>query len=598
MTESASVQGEIKRLESAGDYLQAYDRARQAIKSAPGDRHLHYLAVRSLARSGAARQAIDLYGRFQLGERDDLDCLALRGRLEKDLALGLAGPARTAHLRKAAALYEQIHRRLGGYYPAINAATLYLLAGEKRRAHGYAQETLAYCARDAEKGELDDYYRIASEAEAHLVLGETIEAMHSLHKLASISRDDLAARASTRRQLRLILDAENLNDSILDPLTPPDVIHYTGHAIGPGGLSAGAEAPLAHAIAAALSEGRIGIAYGSLAAGSDILFAEQCLARRIELHLVFPFGVTEFKSVAVRPAGDSWVARFNAILPHAASTTFATESDHLGDDSLFAYCGELAMGKAILRGRYIDAKVAQIAVWDGRPGDSGVAADVARWRSGRHESRVIQVNAKGGDRGGAPAAPRRLRELRPLMFGDTVGFSRLGERLLQQYRKSFFGTIAATLTSYGNEVLTKNSWGDAVYLVMADAARAARCALDMQRRLAALDHVALGFEHPLKLRLSLHYGPIFPGIDELTGASTYFGREVTFAARMEPVTPPGEVYATEELASQLALSGETAVAADYVGTVELAKQYGTAPMYLLRRAQTAEDSDINETRST
>lgn len=589
MTEPAAVLREIKRLESAGDYLQAYDRARQAIKASPGDVRLRYLAVRSLARSGATRQASELYRQFDLGRHDDIDCLALHGRLEKDLALGLAGEARTRRLRKTAEIYEQVHRRLGGYYPAINAATLYLLAGERRRAEGYAKEALAYCARDAEKGELDDYYRVASEAEAHLVLGETLEAMRALHKLASISRDDLAARAGTRRQLRLILDFENWNDSILDPLTPPEVIHFTGHRIGSGGIAASAESSMARGIAAALAQGRIGVAYGSLAAGADLIFAEECLRRKIELHLVFPFGIEEFKAVAVRPAGREWAARFDAAVPGAASVTFATESDYLGDESLFAYCGELAMGKAILRGRYIDAKVAQIAAWDGRPAESGVAADVARWRTGGHTSRIVAVDAAVRDRTPDATAPRRIRELRPLMFGDTVGFSRLKDGMLRQYRKIFFGSIAETLKSYGDDVLSANSWGDAIYLVMAEASRAARCAIDMQETLGAVDFTAHGFDRPLKLRMSLHYGPVFPGADELTGANTYFGKEVTFAARMEPVTPPGEVYATEELASQLALSGEAAVAADYVGTVELAKQYGTAPMYLLRRARAASE---------
>jgi len=588
MTEPLTAQQEIKRLESAGDYLQAYDRARQAIKADPGDVRHKYIAVRSLARSGAARQALDLYAQFELGKIDDIDYLALRGRLEKDLALGLSGPIRLRRLRKAAEIYEQVHRRMGGYYPAINAATLNLLAGDTRRAEAYAKEALAYCTRDADKGELDDYYRIASQAEAHLVLGETIEAMQALHKLASISRDDLAARAGTRRQLRLILDAQNLNDSILDPLTPPEVIHYTGHPIGPGELVADAETSVARAIAREFDRGRTGVAFGSLAAGSDLLIAEECLKRGIELNLVFPFDIEEFKVVAVRPAGRNWLTRFDDALARAASVTFATESDFLADDSLFVYCAELAMGKAILRGRYVDAKVAQIAVWDGRPGDTGAAADVARWRAGGHESRIVAVDAAARIAPEHSQPPRHIRELRPLMFGDTAGFSRLREAMLRQYRKLFFGSIAATLNAYGEDVLAANSWGDAIYLVMSDAARAARCAIDIQDDLHAIDFASHGFEHPLRLRLSLHYGPVFPGTDELTGAHTFFGKEVTFAARMEPVTPPGEVYATEQLASQLALAGETAVAADYVGTVELAKQYGTAPMYRLRRVEAAE----------
>lgn len=582
---------EIKRLESSGDYLQAYDLAIQSLAAHPGDMLCQYLAVRALARSGATRQALDLYARFDLGRHDDADCLSLRARLEKDVALASGGMERVLRLRKAAAMYEEVHRRLGGYYPAINAATLYLLAGDETRATGYARETLAWCARSAEKGELDDYYRTASLAEAHLVLGDAIEAMQALHKLASISREDLAARATTRRQLRLILDARRQNDSILDPLTPPEVVHYTGHMIAaPGaaaGLAAEAEPALAKALAAAIEKTRIGVAFGSLACGADILFAEACLRRGIELNVVLPFNAEEFVRTSVRCGGEGWVARFDAALGRAATVTFATDGDYLGDDSLFAYCSELAMGKALLRARYIDAPAAQIAAWDGKPATAaaGAAVDVARWRASGHDSRIVPVERRSAS-GKAPSPDadesRRPRELRALMFGDTVGFSKLPERLLRRYRKAFLGTIADTARSFGGSVLSANSWGDAIYLVVDDAVHAARCAIEMQRRLRAVDYSALGFAQPLQLRLSAHYGPVFPGIDEITGVPTYFGKEVTFAARMEPVTPPGEVYATEEMACQLALRREATVTAEYIGRVALAKQYGAAPMYLLR----------------
>jgi class 3 adenylate cyclase len=586
---------EIKRLESAGDYLQAYDLATQAMAAHPDDVQLRYLAVRALARSGATRQALDLYARYDLGGQGDADCLSLRARLEKDVALASGGAGRAPRLRRAAALYEDVHRRLGGYYPAINAATLYLLAGDESRAAGCACEALAWCARrgDGEDG-LDEYYRIASQAEAHLVLGETTEAQQALHRLASISRDDLAARASTRRQLRRILEARAQADSVLDPLAPPKILHYTGHMIaapgGASGLEAAAEPVLAGAVADSLDRTRIGAAFGSLACGSDILFAEACLQRNVELNLVLPFNIAEFVATSVRPGGEGWVERFEAVRRRAASITLATDGDYLGDDSLFAYCSELAMGKAILRARYIDADVAQFAVWDGKPAAtiSGAAADVARWRESGHDSRIIAVERRpAGADAGQDRAESGRRELRALMFGDTVGFSRLPERLLRTYNKEFLGAIAGATRSYGASVLSANSWGDAIYMVVEDAVHAARCAIEIQRCLAAVDYRALGFPEALQLRLSTHYGPVFPGIDEITGVPTYFGKEVTFAARMEPVTPPSEVYATEEMACQLALRREATVAADYVGRVALAKKFGTAPMYRLRPAEPA-----------
>jgi class 3 adenylate cyclase len=183
-------------------------------------------------------------------------------------------------------------------------------------------------------------------------------------------------------------------------------------------------------------------------------------------------------------------------------------------------------------------------------------------------------------RSDAIASDSGRREPRAILFGDTVGFSRVSGRLARRYREVVLGGIAETLRNY--EVLAANSWGDAIYLVLSDAAQGAQCALAIQKRVRAIDFAALGFPEPLNLRISVHFGPAFPGRDELTGAQTYFGSEVTFAARMEPVTPPGEVYATEQLASRLMLEPRHRISAEYVGQVALAKNFGAAPMYLLR----------------
>ena len=49
------------------------------------------------------------------------------------------------------------------------------------------------------------------------------------------------------------------------------------------------------------------------------------------------------------------------------------------------------MGLALLRARYLDADVRQLAVWDGRPdvGDAGTALDVATWRASGQAVSVI-----------------------------------------------------------------------------------------------------------------------------------------------------------------------------------------------------------------
>ncbi|HZW76099.1 MAG TPA: NUDIX domain-containing protein, partial [Caldimonas sp.] len=48
-----------------------------------------------------------------------------------------------------------------------------------------------------------------------------------------------------------------------------------------------------------------------------------------------------------------------------APIKYATEDRYLGDDRLFGYCSQLAMGLALLRARHLCAPAEQLTVWDG-----------------------------------------------------------------------------------------------------------------------------------------------------------------------------------------------------------------------------------------
>ena len=63
------------------------------------------------------------------------------------------------------------------------------------------------------------------------------------------------------------------------------------------------------------------------------------------------------------------------------STSPANGVESVADDAS-RNGSELAMGLALLRARYLDAEVRQLAVWDGGPplGDAGTAIDIATWR--------------------------------------------------------------------------------------------------------------------------------------------------------------------------------------------------------------------------
>ena len=88
----------------------------------------------------------------------------------------------------------------------------------------------------------------------------------------------------------------------------------------------------------------------------------------------------------------------------------------------------------------------------------------------------------------------------------------------------------------------------------------------------------------LNLRIALHAGPVYEFDDPITGERSYGGTHVNRAARMEPITPWGQVYASEAFAALAAAQGVTHFVCDYVGQTPMAKGYGTLPTYYVRRA--------------
>ena len=85
------------------------------------------------------------------------------------------------------------------------------------------------------------------------------------------------------------------------------------------------------------------------------------------------------------------------------------------------------------------------------------------------------------------------------------------------------------------------------------------------------------------LRIGLHTGPVFKGIDPIIDRLNYFGSQVTRAARIEPVTIPGCAFVSEQFAALLAVEAGDSFVCEYVGVEKLAKGYGACALYRLAR---------------
>ncbi|MEA2442469.1 MAG: hypothetical protein QOH76_3893, partial [Thermoleophilaceae bacterium] len=347
-----------------------------------------------------------------------------------------------------------------------------------------------------------------------------------------------------------------------------------------------AEREVAARIEAEVSREPPGYAYGALASGADILWAEALLRHGAELHVVLPFSRDEFVEASVAPAGQDWVDRFDRCMEAATSVTYATDDAYLGDAVLFGYSTELAMGLALLRASYLDASVRQLAVWDGGPalGQAGTAIDVGRWQRAGRRACVI---APPGDAEPPPAAPggdpASGRVVRAMLFADVKGFSALSDGQAASFADHVLGAFARVLDRYDAEIEHRNTWGDALYVVLKSTPSAAECALALQEAMSLITLEAVGLPADLALRMGAHVGPVFPVHDPVIGRPAFMGSHVSRTARIEPVTPPGTVYVTEPFAALLELEPDSRLSCDYVGHMPAAKDYGRLRMYRLQR---------------
>lgn len=595
MIDADSVFDEVCALQAEGQYLVAHDRAAAALEAGADHDGLRHRAVLVLAQAGASRSALRLFKRLGMDRIAWPEIAALGARLVKDQALleGVPGAAQAAE-----EAYFTLWRRSGEAWHGVNAAAMALLDGAPDRAK----------ARVAALGPLPDtgdYWAAATLAEASLLQGDVQACADWLTIAETRAGGDLNMRRTTRRQLRWELRLLGTDPAaaaaLLELLRVPASVHFCG-AIprGPDASDPAPEAALRAQLGPALQGVRFG--FGSLAAGADIVIAEMLLDAGAALTLVLPYPPDPFAAASVLLAGEGWVTRFQACLARAATVRVLEAAPQ--DDQDFAMASRRAMGLARLHARAIDGAAWQVAVPHGGSGRAaavtaaaadttspccdggetvsaaaaaaGTAADIRCWRASGGKTRILASPWQKADGGARPPPPERV--LKSVLFGDLPGFGNLDDKELT----AFYAGPMRAVGRLVHHAAYRNAWGDAVQLVFGGVAETALCALAIQRALSADALEGWGLPPSLLPRLALDFGPLRPVEDAVQGVAKFAGRVMTRAARIEPVTPPGLVYATEAFACEVALLPDPPVACDYAGLVPTAKAFGTLPLYAVR----------------
>jgi pilus assembly protein FimV len=462
------------------------------------------------------------------------------------------------------------------------------------------------------------YQLLCTLAEAHLLLGETDEAIHSFEWASTLEGVHYGVIVAALKQLDLLKGGGlDVPERVFAIVKPPTVVVFTGHPLDRPGegphFPPGLEATVRAEIARSLDELGAQIGYSMAACGSDLLFIEAMLERGAEVNVVMPFALDDFIANNVRYGGPRWEMRFRNALKLANTVTYATEERHLGHEMLYRFANQCLHGLATLRAGFLLSAPYLLAVWDMMPGSlvGGAADFIDQWED-ISQLRIIDLDGLlqqhpdlSGD--GMPALPAlgddggddegEGRVIRSMMFCDIAGYSKLKEEHVPVFLE-FLQIIKNGMAVAGHQPLAINTWGDAIFAVMDKATPMADYAQTLQEMVLKADEILRDkLPHPLNLRISLHAGPVFQATDPICGRQNFYGSHINRAARLEPVTVIGHVYATQQFvavltAEQSALRSEAQnrgeeftekFVCEYVGVLSLAKDFGKQTVYHLRR---------------
>jgi hypothetical protein len=596
----------VERHLREGEPLLAYNAVQEGLAAWPQNLRLRQLKGLAIARSGDIERANELLRQLADTGNADAETLGILARTHKDLALRAGKAAsRTAHLGAAFSIYQRAYEstRTAGeagdaWYTGINAAAIAVLQGDLATARRIAGEVRTQCLRaQANPSAATDFWLAATLGEAALILGLLAESATHYARAARLAAGRYGNLGSTRRQAELL--AQHLpgdNSWTAEVLRIPPLVMYTGHMIDQATRAVPRfpltlERAVAAGIRQRLEEIRPLASYGSAACGSDILCLEAMREVGGETHIVLPFPAEDFRRISVDFGAGGWAERFESVLSDATSVTITSDHRAHGSTATFEYANLVLTGKARLRAQGLGTDLVGLAVWDGKPATraSGAASLVRLWQSQRVDFKEVRVSVRGassaaaardsgsGDDEQLPAG--FSHEIRAMLFADAVGYSKLSEDQTPTFITQFWGAVAELNSRTAQRPEHVETAGDGLYMVFRGVAEAGRYALELSELVTRTDWSARGLPGGMNIRIALHSGPVYWGLNPVTGSPIYTGPHTSHTARIEPITPPGQVYASSAFAAVAAANGVGDFSLSYVGRMPLAKGYGTHAIY-------------------
>ncbi|MFH1981476.1 MAG: adenylate/guanylate cyclase domain-containing protein [Pseudomonadota bacterium] len=647
---------------SANQFFRAYDIAKEALAAFPESLHLKLMAAHALFRCGALQEAgrmlRELEPTFESRENRILRTTQLLHTIAQhpepkdmsaveELAAALSTLAQPSPLEKLtpelvllmSETYRERWKRLGDRSALKRARDLQRMhyLAHRDLATGTQVVVLSWCLGDRDEalqlaahivqstpdGPVDEdpigaFHFHLWQGQLALVCGALPAAEAHLVAAAEASRRRYPLRVEARRELRL-LEAHGVAAAgpLIEQFPPPCVVIFTGQQID----SATAPSPwfpeamegaVRDAIQRQLDDLSAEIGYCSASAGADILFMESMLERGADVHVVIPYMLQDFIHHRVAPAGYRWEFRLQNALKAAASVVQVSEDRYLGNDLILRFGNQVIDGTARLQAALLGTAPYLVSVWDySAPAGPGTAADFIDCWGDPMRLCIIDLDGLRQSQGvdgpppealtaapsasEAPAAPPQ--QICTMLFADVVGFSTIADQYLPGFWQ-FIDAVRRHIDGRHATPLLVESWGDALYVAMDSASAMSEYAHLLTTAFNEIDSRQYGLPVKLALRIGLHAGPVFRGRHPLTGHPIIYGGNVNRAARIEPISVAGHIYASQQFvalltAEQSAFEAEAAFnesiyrspyVCEYMGMLSLAKAHGEQAIYQLRKA--------------
>ena len=530
----------------------------------------------------------------------------------------------------------------GSYWLGVNALALATCLGEREYVRKYSERVRSDCINASDGIDSPDFWTLATLAELDLidllnaneVNPDQIGSMLSSYAKAEEQCNNPQQRKSARKNMTLLLSylakkeperAKALQAAINKKLRPARVALFSGHRIDSPDrpqprFPADRVGDCHKAIGDFIAAEDIDVGYSSAANGGDLIFVDELLKQGRGAHIVLPFAEEQFRNTTLAVGGqgeDDWTHHFDrlvsgeregAVLWHASQSTV----DAAGMDPYYAHTNRVILGMGRLKAKELDGELVALSVMEPSEDRSigGTYAAVYEWRRQRIPNAIWSPLSgvwRDGKNDLPPSAdeekametqmlteslagvdPSRAFVVnRTLLFADVMGFSGFSDSQVAAFCEGVLGGVNELVETSDNPPVELNTWGDGLFMVFENAVAGGNFAL----RLCELMKMGnrdgrwgrYGLPDELFMRVSLHSSPVRQLQNPLTLKPSHWGHNVSIAARIEPITPPNQVYGTASTAALIAAEGAAHLAADFVGMVPLAKAFGTLELFRIHR---------------